>query len=60
MIEQSHKSHMYLSHMLQRTIQNRTVHSFLLNDALWDKGQVLCGIYELGQLRFNALNPMAV
>ena len=40
---------MHLSHIPQFTIQNRNVHISVLNGALWDMGQVHCGICELGQ-----------
>ena len=39
---------MHLSHIPQCTIQNRNVHISVLNSALWDMGQVHCGICEIG------------
>ena len=39
---------MHLSHIPQCTIQNRNVHISDLNGALWDMGQVHCGICEIG------------
>ena len=39
---------MRLSHIPQCTIQNRNVHIFVLNGALWDMGQEHCGICETG------------
>ena len=41
---------MHLSHIPQCTIQNRNVHISGLNCALWDIGQVHCGIREFGVL----------
>ena len=60
--DQSHKSHnasvpypnMHLSHIPQCIIQNRNVHISVLNWALWDMGQVQCGICEIG-LFFNCV-----
>ena len=37
---------MHLSHIPQCTIQNRNVHISVLNGALWDMGQMHCGICE--------------
>ena len=42
---------MHLSHIPQCIIQNRNVHIFVLNGALWDMEQVHCGIGEIGLLR---------
>ena len=44
---------MHLSHIPQCTIQNRNVHISVLNGALWDMGQVHCGICESGQLELH-------
>ena len=41
---------MHLFHIPQCSIQNRNVHTSVLNGALWDMGQVHARIYELGQL----------
>ena len=46
---------MHLSHIPQCTIQNRNVHISVLNGALWDMGQVHCGICEIGQFHDNQL-----
>ena len=43
-------SKMPLFHFPQYTIQNRNVHITVLNGALWDLGQVHCGICEIGLL----------
>ena len=40
----------HLSHIPQCTIQNRNVHISVLNAALWDMGQVHCGICEIGSI----------
>ena len=37
----------HMSHIPQCTIQNRNVHISVLNGALWDMGQVHCGISKL-------------
>ena len=50
LIDQSHKPHNAPVHIPQYTIQNRNVHISVLNDVLWDMGQVHCGICELGLL----------
>ena len=39
---------MHLPYIPQCTIQNRNVHISVLNGALWDMGQVHCGISEIG------------
>ena len=39
---------MYLSHILQYTIQNRNVHISVLNGVLCDMGQVICRICVIG------------
>ena len=39
---------MHLSHIPRCTIQNRNVHISVLNCALWDMGQVQCGICDTG------------
>ena len=44
---------MHLFHIPQYTIQNRNVHISVLNGALWDMGQVHCGICKLGQWSFQ-------
>ena len=41
---------MHLSHIQQCAIQNRNVHIYVLNGALWDMEQVHCGICEISQL----------
>ena len=41
---------MHLFHISKCTIQNKTVHTFVLNDALWDMEQVHFGICEVGLL----------
>ena len=41
---------MHMSHIRQCTTQNRNVYISVMNGALWDMGQVHCGICELGQL----------
>ena len=41
----------HLSHISQCPIKNRNVHISVLNIALWDIGQVHCGICEFGLLR---------
>ena len=41
---------MHPSHIPQYIIQNRNVHISVLNNAFWDKGQVHCGICEIGLL----------
>ena len=41
---------MHLVHIPKCTNQNRNVHISVLNGALWDMGEVHCGICELGQL----------
>ena len=41
---------MHLFHILQCTIRNRNMHISVLNVALWDMEQLLCGICELGQM----------
>ena len=41
---------MHQSHIPQCTIQNRNVHISVLNGAMWDMGQVHCGICEFGLL----------
>ena len=38
---------MHLCHTPQSIIQKRNVYISVLNDALWDMGQVHCGIYEI-------------
>ena len=40
---------MYLFHIPQCNIQNRTVRISVMNVALWDMEQLHCGICELGQ-----------
>ena len=40
-------SNVHLSYIPQYTIQNRNVHISVLNGALWDMGQVYCGICEI-------------
>ena len=47
---------MHLSHIPQCTIQNRNVHIPVVNGALWDMGQVHCGIYEIGLLKAMSTN----
>ena len=39
---------MLLFHILQCTTRNKNVHIADLNDALWDREQVVCGICEIG------------
>ena len=46
-IYQIHKSHNTPVPYPQCTIQNRNVHISVLNGALWDMGQVCCGIWEI-------------
>ena len=48
-VKQIHKSHnAHLSHIPQCTIQKKNVHIYVLNGALWDMGEVHCGICEMG------------
>ena len=44
-----------LSHIPQCTIQNRNVFIAVLNSALWDMGQVHCGICEIGLYHSTAV-----
>ena len=46
-----------LSRILQCTTQNRNVHIFVLNGALWDKGLAHLGIYRLVQHILNTSSP---
>ena len=40
----------HLSHIPHCTVQNRIVHTSILNDVLWDIGQGHCGICDIGLL----------
>ena len=53
---------MHLFHIPQCSIQNRNVHIFVLNGALWDMEQVYSGIREIGQFRLAAprISPLWV
>ena len=48
----------HLSHIPQCIIQNRNVHIFVQNGALWDTGQVHCGICEIGPLSASWYNSV--
>ena len=50
---------MHLPHTPQCTIQDRNVHIFVLNGALWAMEQMHCGICEIGLLQPSGVQEMA-
>ena len=46
---------MHLSHTPQCIISNKNEHISVLNSALWDMGQVHCGIWDIGLIVLIAL-----